>query len=891
VVGHFGFQAGGTFKPFYSAEDDKLSEFMRHIAEGQYKLPNFQRQWVWEDQQVQKLISSVCAGEPIGSLMLMKRGATDFGFRPFYGADDAPGEPSHLVMDGQQRLTALFNVFFQHNPFEVREKSKRALRKYYINLEALARDPDNIIDSIVSVRFNSEGKQQGTYKLNINYADNEHVIENKIIPLSTCFELTSYDVAYTARWLGDAIAMKCLSDFKASVIQRLNNAEIPYIEMKGNADLKLIARVYEKMNSTGTALEPFDLLIARFASQNVDLHGGWFGTKSAQGASVRINRAVGDLVGKVVANQYLQSVRHYMNLEKGSAESGVTGMQLLEIGSDDYARISERVVVGYELLKDFLNSINVLVKRDSPPSHYITAIAAILGKLQSDPRSHRLRECITKWINITSNSDRSHGSDATFASDVVEVAKWVEDSSFSPTFLKHVSVMESSVANVRSSRFLTALMISKHARDFALNEEVSNRTYVSRNYDTHHIFPAKWCQREGIPKKLYDSIYNKTPLAPRTNREMISDRPPSIYTAQIEASEGINRDTMDDILRSCLIDPVSFRSDDFYSFIARRRQSMLECMKEAFLGTFVEEESFLGERPKRAVVPSYRDVLDDVEMVISQSTSSLPPEELLDRVHEKLIENSIMPLSSIDDAKSIDALARRVDFARKLLAKEKKISVYRGVIKRNANPTEIVDAHVVAPASNGGYETVPPLRVLTTVTLRILREAPADLLTVSEIEEEIVNRLQLTEAVRAIPHKDPLRPQAEYQYQAAWARTTLRNAGLISNPEKNCWRAVPSAGSGDAEADVAYAFVVKRMYETFTFDKAGIELGSVLEFAADNSFKAVVSGPKTVSFEGAELPLAKAAWICRKKLGLSAPIAAGHLDWHWNGKPLISISG
>jgi hypothetical protein len=75
-------------------------------------LPDFQRSWVWEEERIMSLIASVSRGFPMGALMSLKSKIDTgvvFAYRPIEGAPvAAQTKPEQLLLDGQQRMTSLY---------------------------------------------------------------------------------------------------------------------------------------------------------------------------------------------------------------------------------------------------------------------------------------------------------------------------------------------------------------------------------------------------------------------------------------------------------------------------------------------------------------------------------------------------------------------------------------------------------------------------------------------------------------------------------------------------------------------------------------------------------------------------------------------------------------
>lgn len=90
-----------------------LCDLVKAAGNGELALPKFQRPFVWDDSDTSALLDSITQGFPIGSLILWVgwwSGAQVPAdrVRPFEGSTLRPNPT--LVLDGQQRLTALLNA-------------------------------------------------------------------------------------------------------------------------------------------------------------------------------------------------------------------------------------------------------------------------------------------------------------------------------------------------------------------------------------------------------------------------------------------------------------------------------------------------------------------------------------------------------------------------------------------------------------------------------------------------------------------------------------------------------------------------------------------------------------------------------------------------------------
>jgi len=105
-----------------------MEELLKDCGGGKIQLPDFQRSWVWDEDRIKSLISSISEAFPVGALMTleMKAGAADtFARRPVQGASPAASSraPDQLLLDGQQRMTSLYQTCMRK---EIVERSRRA---------------------------------------------------------------------------------------------------------------------------------------------------------------------------------------------------------------------------------------------------------------------------------------------------------------------------------------------------------------------------------------------------------------------------------------------------------------------------------------------------------------------------------------------------------------------------------------------------------------------------------------------------------------------------------------------------------------------------------------------------------------------------------------------
>src|SRR6266404_4651620 len=90
-----------------------LSTLIGRIREGRFVIPDFQREFEWKASDIRQLMKSIFLDYYIGSLLLWKGKKENFdalSCEPIYGYH-GNGNAEHIVLDGQQRLTAIYYAF------------------------------------------------------------------------------------------------------------------------------------------------------------------------------------------------------------------------------------------------------------------------------------------------------------------------------------------------------------------------------------------------------------------------------------------------------------------------------------------------------------------------------------------------------------------------------------------------------------------------------------------------------------------------------------------------------------------------------------------------------------------------------------------------------------
>ena len=177
-----------------------LSEILTDIEIGRIQLPDFQRDWIWDDYRIRSLLASVSQAFPIGAVLtLAVGGKNSLKPRPIEGvtpAEDAEA-PNTLILDGQQRLTALFqSLKSEQGAYTLNNKGKPITRYYYLDMEKCLNDAIDREKAVLSCGENR--RVQREHGEIIDIASPEMEYKNSMFPVNKIFDRT-YAILTAAR--------------------------------------------------------------------------------------------------------------------------------------------------------------------------------------------------------------------------------------------------------------------------------------------------------------------------------------------------------------------------------------------------------------------------------------------------------------------------------------------------------------------------------------------------------------------------------------------------------------------------------------------------------------------------------------------------------------------
>ena len=174
-----------------------LAEILKHAHEGRLQLPDFQRSYVWGDGDVRALIASIARGFPVGALLTLESGGeVRFKPRPIEGAPDAKRDPETLLLDGQQRITSLYQALFSPVPVRTRKTNETTVeRHYYLDMEKALIEGGDMEEAVVGVPADRVARRNFGREVERDLSTPEREWEQAMFPLDRTFDAKEWPSA------------------------------------------------------------------------------------------------------------------------------------------------------------------------------------------------------------------------------------------------------------------------------------------------------------------------------------------------------------------------------------------------------------------------------------------------------------------------------------------------------------------------------------------------------------------------------------------------------------------------------------------------------------------------------------------------------------------------
>lgn len=586
--------------------DTDLRILLDNVEQGNTQLPEFQRSWVWDDKKICKLIESLTSGFPMGALMFLEYGgdSVKFKYRLFTGVskDKEAFIPNDLVLDGQQRLTTLFQVLKSKQPTETRidtNRDKIVRRYYYIDIRKSLDANVDRLDAILSIPENKKVTTNIGREIVLDLSSPEKEYENMMFPLNIVFsqvETNNWMMGLFQYFKYDQIVCGQYNQFMMSVLQSITSYKIPVIQLTKDTSREAVCQIFENVNTGGVPLTVFELVTAMYAAEGADIRKEWDEIKCffqcRKGyENLRFGKRGNYLLWDVSETNFLQAITllatYNYSIKDNTISVSCKKRDVLRLRYSDYKALRDPIVAGFNDAADFLVHQGVYSAYLIPYVSQYIPLAAIFAydKMHNhvlDIQNNREKLARWYWCGVFGELYGS-ANETRYALDISEFFSWVSggdvpDTVSRASFLA-TRLLSLQTRNSAAYKGIMALVLKQSPLDFMTAEQMSIASYLAEKTDIHHIFPSHYCEKENLPEKKWNSVINKTCIYASTNRS-IGGRAPSEYIGTM-VNKGLSQFTIDKALSSHLLNPNLLRTDNFDEFIIDRATKLLDCIAAA----------------------------------------------------------------------------------------------------------------------------------------------------------------------------------------------------------------------------------------------------------------------------------------------------------------------
>ena len=508
----------------------RYQNLLARIEEGFFKLPKFQREFVWSVDKSAKLLDSIIKGYPIGTFIIWQTQERLAHVKNLGNVKIPPtkeGHPVNYILDGQQRLASIFVAI------KGLTVSNKDYKKIYLDLEN--ENDDEIIsinnsDNSITI---SDLLDDNIKKLFTNYPD---YIE-KINEYRTRFQTYEFSV--------------------------IDIIDYP---------IKKAVDIFTRINTSGKALTLFEIMVAKTYDEidNFDLSDKY---KELENDLERSKYSIPN-------STLLQSIS--VNLIQKCTRNDILELNKKDI-IDVYSQTTESIGKAIDY---FRKKFSIQVSRILPYDALLVPFSYFFFQNKHGPNSEQSKMLQEYFWRASLASRFSSAVETRLEQDCKRIENILKEKKPNYDDLK----VTLTVKDLEKYKFSTGeavcksilcLFSSLKPKSFVDNVSVildeSNLSRSnSRNY--HHFFPKAYLKKQGIDNA--NVIANITLIGAEDNMN-IGAKPPSKYMQEFEN----NNSELADMLSTHLIDDLDdygINTDDYQLFLHKRSERIWKELEKKF---------------------------------------------------------------------------------------------------------------------------------------------------------------------------------------------------------------------------------------------------------------------------------------------------------------------
>jgi hypothetical protein len=548
---------------------EPLKFLLAMIHNREMALPDFQRDFVWDPYATDELIESIISNFPAGSLLRIKNGhQLLFQPRAIEGAPELPKEhkPSYLILDGQQRLTSLYQALYGAGE-----------HRYFLNLGALDAGKD-LEDCCFYLRAD-DGKAR--------FGSIEQQAQDLVFPLGQLFGSGGYK-----GWATKVLAARCkdmsemlelqtkFNRLHEKWVQPIEDYEFPMVTLNEGTSGEAVCTIFETLNRTGVKLSVFDLLTARFWAQALNLRQLW------EDAKIESPILEDYEIDPYYVLQIVALLEPGVDKAGQSRAPSIKRSAVLQMNVEQPKKGWDRALQGLcEILGMLRDDCGVLAPWLIPYNTILIPMAAVWASQShakgADEGANRLKLIQWFWCSVFGQRyENAPNSQA--EKDFHELLRWMNGGPL-PESVNEFSTNGLRLREVRPKqraiyRGVMSLTLQNGALDFHKRGKITSQLVFDKKnpVDDHHVFPRAYLNTHGVAAKLRDCILNRTYIDRKTNQRL-SKRKPSDYFGEIRRKQGAAE--TDATLASHLLPAAPLLADDFEQFLEHREKELIQLVR------------------------------------------------------------------------------------------------------------------------------------------------------------------------------------------------------------------------------------------------------------------------------------------------------------------------
>ncbi len=506
---------------------DSLNNMMVSVEEGRYRIPQFQREYVWEKSKVMSLFDSIYKEYPIGSFFLWRAGrehnklfrhSIELNISPIRDDDDVS-----FILDGQQRITSLYVTL--------------------MGLTARGTDYSHICFDVKNAKFTHREPDDRRF---VRVCD---IWGDRALEI-----LENIDKDFKPAYLQ---CFKTLKTYPVSIVE------------VSSKDLRSVCDIFQRINQAGKRLDRFDLISAMTFSPDFDLR-----EKFKKDLLAKLEQKSFGQISPVIVTQLMALIKKGACTE--NAEYSLTAKEITEIWKD--------VVDALLLAADTLRK-NVGVQNATylPYDALLTLLAYFYAKSRQRFLTEEQLTWVQRWFwRATFGQHYGSGGATKIGRDKELFDKLIDGKSpkFEPAVNLTAETLFSTKMTWSSSAvrngFLCLLAVREpvHLVNNSPLDLINGGISDFTSPEKHHIFPQAFLREHGTGDIEIHALPNFCFLPAELNKRILDDRPSS-YFAELRR-ENLK---LDEALASHFIPcdkDSGIADDDYLQFLKVRSELIIQ---------------------------------------------------------------------------------------------------------------------------------------------------------------------------------------------------------------------------------------------------------------------------------------------------------------------------